>query len=233
MPDEKRVLKVDMGSEGIKSMRTDFPSNSHKAREAKTELKKEEDKKIKKTFKGKVTIRKKSWHKRIMQSFVGEDVDNVWGYVLHDVLIPAAKSTVTDMVQGGIEMLIYGERRSSRSSSKRDGRSHVNYNSISNRDRDRDGERDRREQSSRNRGRHDFDDITFETRAEAEEVRNDLVDLIIDYNQATVADFYELVDITGSFTDNKYGWTDLRDASITRARGGGYQINLPKTKLLD
>jgi hypothetical protein len=66
----------------------------------------------------------------------------------------------------------------------------------------------------------------------ANEVINCLVDLIQDYGQATVSDLYDLVGITGNFTDNKYGWTDLRSATATRIHEG-YMLNLPKPIPLD
>ena len=49
---------------------------------------------------------------------------------------------------------------------------------------------------------------------------------------ATVADLYELVGVTGEYTDNKYGWDSLGSASVTRVRGG-YLVDLPRTRLLD
>jgi hypothetical protein len=51
------------------------------------------------------------------------------------------------------------------------------------------------------------------------------------YEQATVNDLYELVGVSGNFTDENYGWTDIRGAGITRIRGG-YLLDLPKAELL-
>jgi hypothetical protein len=82
------------------------------------------------------------------------------------------------------------------------------------------------------RAKHDFDEVVLESRGEAEEVLSNLVDSIIDYGQATVADFYDLVGIATNFVDGKWGWTDLRNASVSRVRGG-YLINLPRTQPLD
>jgi hypothetical protein len=197
-----------------------YPSNSHKQRE--------EDKKtknIQKVVQGKVITKKKSPFKKLMGTFVGEDVGSVSSYVIHDVLIPAAKSAITDMVQGGIEMLIYGEKKGNRTTRDR-GRSIVNYNSMSSYNRRDDVDR------SRNRARHSFDDIILKSRGEAEEVLSNLVDLTIDYGQASVSDLYELVGITANFTDNRYGWTDLSSASVSRVREG-YMLNLPRTNLID
>ena len=36
-----------------------------------------------------------------------------------------------------------------------------------------------------------------------------------------------LVGVSGNYTDNKYGWTDIRNASVIRVRDG-YMIKLPK-----
>lgn len=222
--DEKiEAMKVDMGAEGARRVEVSYPSNANKRREEKDP----EEKKIEKIVSGKVVRRKKPLSKRITGVFIGEDINSVGSYVVHDVLIPAAKSAISEMVQGGIEMLLFGERRGDRTK-RSQGRSYVSYDKASYRNvRD-----DRRELSSRSRATHNFDDISLTTRGEAEEVLSHLVDLIIDYGQASVSDLYDLVGITGNFTDNKYGWTDLSSASVSRGRDG-YLLNLPRTRLLD
>lgn len=217
-------------------LKMDFPSNSHKDK-VKCETK-DEPKKVNKVITGTVVKRKKSLGKRFIETFVGEDIGNVKDYIIHDVLIPSGKDVITDIVkgivdtvQGTIEVALYGERK--RSSSNRDrGRSYVSYNNYSSRDRDRDKREDRRDISARGRARHNFDEIVLTSRGEAEEVLSHLVDLTIDYGQATVSDLYDLVGITEAFTDNKYGWKDLSSASTSRIREG-YVLNLPKPVLLD
>jgi len=76
------------------------------------------------------------------------------------------------------------------------------------------------------------EDIILRTRGEGEAVIASLSDLIEDYGVASVADLYDLVGITGSFTDNKYGWTNLRTASVTRVRDG-FLLNLPRPTPID
>ena len=210
--DERRPISSYQGNSKLKR-----PGDQEKA---------EEKKKVEKVVSGKVTQRKKSLGKKILETFVGEDVGNVNQYLVHDILVPAVKSMLSDMVQGGIEMMLFGERRGSRT--RRDGnRSYVSYNSFSGHDR-----RDNRPMSQQSRARHDFGDIVLDSRGEAEEVLSHLVDLVIDYGQATVSDLYDLVGVTGSFTDNKYGWTDLSRASVSRVRDG-YVLNLPRPMLID
>lgn len=221
MDEKKEVLKIDNGAEGTKTVNVKFPSNAHSSKEEKQE------KRVEKIVKGRVLQRKKSFMKKLTDTFIGEDVDNVLSYVVQDILIPAAKSTIYDMFQGSLEMFLFpGEKRGSRTR-REQSKSFVSYNNYSSTNQNR-----RPDMSPRSRARHDFDDLVFSSRGEAQEVLSNMVDLIIDYEQATVADLYGYVGIASSFTDNKYGWTDLSSASVSRARDG-YLLNLPKTILLD
>lgn len=202
-----------------------YPANSHKSREEKNK-----PEKLDKVVKGVVTTRKKSFGKKFFETFVGDDVNDVGSYILYDLLIPAAKSTLTDIIQSIPEMIFYnGEKRSSRITRDR-GRSTINYGGFS---ASSNRKEDRREVSQRNRARFNFDEIILETRGEAENVLNCLADLTIDYGQATVADLYDLVGVTSNYTDRNYGWRDLGGASTTRSRHGGYMLVLPRTELVD
>src|SRR5690606_34216955 len=49
--------------------------------------------------------------KRIAQSFSGDDTHSVGSYLLFEVFIPAAKSTISDMISQGIERLLFGSSR--------------------------------------------------------------------------------------------------------------------------
>ena len=80
---------------------------------------------------------------------------------------------------------------------------------------------------SRTRTGYDYDDIILESRGEAEDVLERMDELIATYQVVSVADFYDLVGVSGNYTDNKYGWTDIRNASVIRVRDG-YMIKLPK-----
>lgn len=197
---------------------TAFPSNSHKAKE-------EKEKKVEKVIQGNVTTRKKPLGKKFSENFLGDDIQNVRGYIIFDVIIPAIKETISSVVSNGVEMLLFGEPKANKVG-KKNG-SYVSYSSYYNKS-------ERRKPNTSNRGdRHDFRDIILETRGEAEEVLSNMVDLVYDYGAVSVADLYDLVGITGNFTDNRYGWTDMSGSSVARARGGGYIIDLPKVTLLD
>ena len=173
--------------------------------------------------KGKVIKKKQSIGKKMRGMIDGDESADVGSYIVYDVLLPAFKNTLAEMVSGGIEMLLFGERRGSRTDRNR-GKSYVSYNTAS--------KQQRPEPSQRNRSLHNFEEIVLESRGEAEEVLSRLVDLVDEYGQVSVADLYDLVGTTSNFTDNKYGWLNLGRATVSRVRGG-YLIDLPKTVVLD
>lgn len=208
---------------------TEYKGNSHRSREAQErELKKVEDKKIEKVTSGSVRTKKKSGASKFAEVFIAEDVTSVKDYILMDVLLPAAKKAISDIVVNGIDMILYGESRNRKKSSGGSGR--VSYSSYYDRDRDRGYERERR--VSRVRTGYEYDEIILETRGEAEDVLGRMDDLIDAYGIVSVADLYDLVGMTGNYTDNKYGWTNLRNASIQRLRDG-YLLKLPKALPID
>ena len=85
----------------------------------------------------------------------------------------------------------------------------------------------RRADTSRTRTGYNYDDIILQTRGEAEEVLSRMDEIIDTYGVVSVSDLYDLVGITGNYTDNKYGWTNIRNAKPIRVRDG-YMLDLPK-----
>lgn len=81
-----------------------------------------------------------------------------------------------------------------------------------------------------NRGRVPFsayDDIVFSTRAEATDALDQMIAIIAQYEVVTVADLFEMAEVTGEFTDANWGWADLRGADVQRV-SEGYILNLPR-----
>lgn len=205
----------------------EFPSNK---RTKKNEVAKTE-KKVEQVTKGLVVKKKKTLGKKFAETFLGDDLDSVSSYIIHDVIIPAAKNMMSDSISNGVEMLLFGTVRGNNSSRNRN-KSTVSYGGQYRNTMQQPNNRVQKDRTSRNRARHNFDDIVLESRGEAEEVLSHLVDLTVDYGMASVADLYDLVGITSSFTDNKYGWDELGSAGVSRVRDG-YLINLPRTIILD
>lgn len=209
---------------------TNYPGNSHKAKaKAETEVSSEKTKpKVESVVTGKVVKRKKGLGRKFAETFTGDDAQSVGTYIFFDVIVPAAKAMISDAASQGVERLLFGESARGRTSRTggRSGGSYTSYNKAYSPNRE-DRPSGPRQMSNRAQANHDFDEIILETRLEAEEVLDCMTDLIGKYDVATVADLYDLVDITGSFTDSKYGWTDLRGSSVSTIRGG-FLLNLPK-----
>jgi len=171
--------------------------------------------------KGNVVKKKRTLLDKFKESFLGES-ENLGDYIIHDVLIPAFRDTISDMGIGVIERM-FGNgrtRQMGRSNVTRDrGRSYVTYNN-SDRGRGRDDRRDDRDRDRGSRGRHNFDNVIFTNKWEAEEVLSTLVDMTLEYGEATVRAFYELSNMDSEHTDENYGWTNLRDAYVDRTRDG-------------
>lgn len=179
-------------------------------------------KKVEKVVSGNVKVKKKNGVTKFADTFISEDIHNVKSYVITDVLIPSIKRAISEMVTNGIDMILYGSTggRSKRSSADRV--SYRNYYDRRDDDRYRDRDRDRVRTSA-----YSFDDIVLDSRGEAEEVLARMDELIDQYGIVSVADLYDLVGVTGNYTDNKYGWTNIRNAEPIRVRDG-YMLRLPK-----
>ena len=192
-------------------MKTNYQSNSKKSK-----INTVEDKnKVDKIVKGKVKTKKKNG---ILSSFINDDLQDIKKYIVEDVLIPTIKKTITDVVKNSIDMFFYGEvSRPNRTNSSR-----ISYSSYYDRDRE----------PRRRRNDLLIDDIVLESRAEAEEVLDRLDEMIEEFGMASVLNLYDLIGVTAPFTADKYGWTDIRNATAVRVRDG-YLLKLPRVMPLD
>ena len=224
MAEEKEIKAEDQEEKEEKEIRKNPYANSDKALVANKPGEAHQPK-VNQIVKGTVKRKKETTGDKLKKAWFGEDVVNVKDYVIFDVMIPALKSTLSDMISNGIEVLLFGETRGKR---KKEGKG---YDSYYRRRDDRDRDRDRRSSVSSARA---YDDIVLDSRGEAEEVLSQLSDLAYDYGQASVADLYDLVGISANFTDEKYVWFkgDLRTAGVRRVRDG-YLLELPRPSRVD
>jgi hypothetical protein len=213
-------MEVENGAGRTNLRPVNYPANSKKSKEAPPE------KKVDQVTTGTVTQRKRPLASKVGGNFVSEGLQSVAQYVFLEVLVPAAKNMMSDAVSQGVDRFLFGDSRG-RSSGTRPG--YTNYNRATNPSSSYSAPR---ELSRQSRATHDFDEIILATRGEAEDVIDNLRNLVDQYQTATVADLYDLVGITGSFTDAKWGWDDLRTASVRHIRNG-YLVVLPKTQPID
>ena len=203
----------------------EYKPNSHRYREENSDSSTER-KKVEKVIKGTVKTKKKSEIRKFADIFVAEDANTVKSYLIQDLLIPSIKNTILDLIIEGATILFKGEPGRNRKS----GSSSVDYVSYRHY-----ADRNRRDEHkySGSRSSYGYDDIVLDSRGEAERVLTCMDELIETYGFVTVADLYDLVGKSCNYTDNKYGWTNLRSAEPVRVRGGDYMLRLPKAYPID
>ena len=201
-----------------------LPDNSRAGRSEKKQAPVEE-KRVEKIVKGKVTV-KKNEMRRLTDIFILEDVSKVKDYIIHDVLIPTIKETIYDIVTNSLDISLFGGRSSGSKRAKRPTADRVSFRDYNGVSRGED-----RPYTGRTSTIYSYDDIVIPTRGEAEAVLERMDELLDTYEQVRVADLYELVGITGEYTDNKYGWVNLQNADVVRVRNG-YKIKLPRAVAL-
>ena len=230
------MAKRELMSGDTDNLREKFPGNSFKKRDREndiqsehTELVKDDTPKPKKVANARV--RKHGPVRKFLSYIITDTIDTTKERVMSDVIIPGIQSLVYDAVVGTVETMLFGNserpvggyRRAS--AARRGGR--TSYDRYY----DEKNGRKAHNESYRNMPK-DPDEIILDTRQEARDALEELDYVIQKYGQASIADFYDIVGVTSEFTDNKYGWTSLRNASIKPVRDG-FMIILPRTELLD
>lgn len=194
----------------------EYKPNSDKARQER-----QSGKKVESVISGTAKTRKKGEMKKFADVFIAEDANNVKSYILIEVIIPAVKKAISDIVTTGIDMMLYGEAGRSK---KNGAPSKVSYRNYY----ERDGERTRAGSCVGRRSSFDYDDIVFDTRGDAEAVLDAMNDIISQYGTVSVSDFYDLARVENdNYTMNRYGWTNIMGATAVRVRDG-YVLKLPR-----
>lgn len=163
---------------------------------------------------------KKSLKNKFREAFTNDDKQTILEWVTMEVIVPKLKEALISSVNGGLNMLLYGDP--GRSSSGR-----TNYSSTSRivtpSSRPRDYSHPRKP---------DISEVAFNSRQDAVRVLDALDRRIEEYDCTTIADFYEAVGIEPGHSDYRYGWLDLSRARIEEYRGQ-YTIEFPKPRLIE
>lgn len=178
-----------------------------------------------------VVSTKKTFGDKVAEVFIEEDLNEVKSYVLQDVIIPGIKNTILDVM----EMLFFGGSRGRARGGNSNNREKVSYASYYKSESSSRSQRQNRDQQrSRviSNEKVDYRHIVLRNRNEAEEVVDKIIRRISEYGSASVADLFDLLDITGSYNDNNWGWTNERDIGIRRV-SAGYLIDVAEAQPLD
>lgn len=207
----------------------DFPANSLKAKAPTPE-----PKKLERVTSGPVR-RRKGLGRKFKETFIGGSAKTAGEYMAKEVVIPAVRDTLHDALQGGLEKFIYGESKGGRRPSAPPTSGYANLGQVDYTPRGMSSRKPPTQTLSRqSRSRQDFGEIVIESRRDAEEVVEQMFNVLGRYGQVAVADLYDLCGIEPGHTDYKWGWTDLQGAQPRPIRGGGgYVLALPKPQTLD
>ena len=198
----------------------ELPSNSNKSKQEEQN----QEKKFESVVKGKAEVKKKSELTKFANAFVSEDVYTVKNYIVVDVIIPALKDLISSIVTNGVNAWLYG---SSSPAKKKENRE--SYRAFYD-----NGKASKVTYASTTKSSYDFDDIYFDSRADAENVLDEMNNALEKYKIVTVMDYYDMTGCrTGKYTDNKYGWKDISSARVERTGDGRFVIRLPKASPID
>lgn len=188
--------------------------DAQKNKEKKAEEKKPEIRPIQNTV-----VKKETTFGKIKKAFISEDAQNLKDWFFQDVLVPVVKKTIMDSV----DIVLNGQTgRGSRNSSRNADRPYTSYYRKS---------EDRYADDTSSR-RWAYQDVIIPAREDADDVLSQLDDILDNYPQVRVSDLNDILNVSGQYTDNRYGWTNIRSAEVVSVRGG-YMIRMPRPKALD
>lgn len=189
------------------------------------------EKKVEKVIEGSAIQRKTPLSRRIAQSFTGADARSVGQYVMFEVVLPQLKDLIYDVGSSALQRSLFGDRggkASYTSSSRRTG--YTPYNAMST------SAVNKVQQAVKpiSPSSEEFGEIIVESRGEAQEVMDKISNLVESYGMASVSDLKAAVGITGTFTDEKFGWIGMGGTDIRRVGGAqpGYLLIFPRPEEL-
>ena len=180
--------------------------------------------KTKKIITGGGRVKEKGFFTKFVETFVGMPVEDVAHNLIQETVVPAIKNTVLDSLNNGFEMLLYGET-SHRSKNKSGYKAYSSYYDNKN--------SSKSSSSSRRSSRYGVKEYLFEKKQDAIDVLDDMRDMIAEYDEVSVSNYYGLIGLTQDFTDEEHGWRNLDHTRIFTVRDAGetkYGIDLPRTE---
>lgn len=179
---------------------------------------------------GSAVERKEPLRKKFLQAYAGDSAQSVGQYLLMDVIVPGTKNIISDLVTQGINRLLYGGSRPVQQGVRSNvGGGYGKF--FSGGSNAQQSQQQAPQVVHQAQAAHQFGEIVLQTRSDAELVIDELRALIEHYGNAKVANLYSLVGITGDFTNQSYGWTNLSRAGVIQIREG-YLLDLPKPEIL-
>lgn len=169
-----------------------------------------------------VAMKKPNFLMRFIGLFgIGENFEGAGDMVLKEVIIPTIIDGLRDSIYAATDYILYGSGQRSRSGQRRGGR-RDGYTEYSKKSQQKSG----RGRTSPNASAYYF---TFDVRADAEKVLDQMRDVAEQRDFVTIMDMFAIARRqTSNYTYNDWGWYDLRSALVRRTNDGRFYLDLPK-----
>lgn len=188
------------------------------------------EKRVEQVTSGAAIIRKKPIGRRIAENFKGADGHDVGHYVVFEVVLPRLKDLIFDVGESALRRALFGDSVKGYSSRSTGVKGYTPYNTIASSAIPKQPTAKPTAQAASD----EFGEILVETRGEAQTVMDKVGNLIETYGMASVSDLKACVGLTGSFTDEKFGWIGMGGTDIRRQGGSqpGYLLVFPRPEEL-
>lgn len=192
----------------------ELPNNSYDSREG-SETKADAGKAV---VSGRVK-KKRNVVERVADKFISDNVGNIRGYLLDDVIVPGITNTIRNIITSFANMIF----KAPPTPTKLGGLSKISY-------------RDSYGMNAMTRAANTpmtileqstFDDIILDSREDADILLATLQDIIARQRYVTVFDMYSQARIKCPYTYQSYGWTDISTARVLATREG-FLLKMPK-----
>ena len=187
------------------------------------------DKKLEAIVSGKTEVSKNLDPGNLLSKFVTESIKTAGKSMVTDVFIPKCKQAIYDTLANGLNVLFWGPSGVRKTGSSIGTGTKVTYSSSSSVSRVATSQK----VTAIAKKAIDPEDVNFETRLDAQNVYDTMLNIIEKFDRVSLAEFLELANVPNDdFTYRKYGWTTLPPADIRRLGNGMYYIRFPKMQII-
>lgn len=206
-----------------------YPSNTLKERNKQAQKKEKPD--LKCVVSGKSKPVPQSLWSKVFVGIKPASGQTMKSFIFDEIVTPLIQRAVVEGVTGAINYLVKGDAYADRKAINSFGKSYINYNGISSGKSNANGSQ--YVYSGKNSGM-EIENVWFESRVDAQRVLDEMQNVIANYDILTVNGFYDIIGRTNIIdpSNEKFGWSDLRNAYITASRGG-WVIHLPHPMPID
>jgi hypothetical protein len=179
---------------------------------------------------GLITKAPRPMTRRFFDFLFAESPKAIVGRIGKDILVPRAKAGMEEAVNSFVHGMFWGQGSSPlqgivKGTVLRGGG--VNYQAVSSQP----SALTQARAANEARSSGAYEDLVCPTQQIAERILAQLFDVFNQYRVVSVADLYEMANITPAPSDNAYGWLSLDSARIIKERDG-FVLALPRPTLI-